>query len=128
MRLAPLFLSTMVLWASAAYPCADDDDHHGSHHGNNKGHGGKHAERHEESHQVSISSKSDTLSGTVTMNVAGMMCSSCREKLEAAVKKIPEVASVTADVKKKTMTVTLNTNLARATLEAAITDAGFSPR
>ena len=122
MRLAPLFLSTMVLWASAAYPCLDDP-----HHGKSKNRRGIAAEKHKENHQVSISSKSDTLSGTVTMNVAGMMCSSCREKLEAAVKKIPEVASVVADVKKKTMTVTLNANLARTALEAAITDAGFTP-
>ena len=127
MRLSTLFLSTMVLWASAAYPCADDDDHHGSHHGKSKNRGSKSAERHEENHQVSISSKSDILSETVAMNVAGMKCLSCREKLEAAVKKIPEVSSVVADVKKKTMTVTLNANLARATLEAAITDAGFTP-
>lgn len=129
-----IFIMAIALaWGGHSYACDDDhhhgDDHHSrSHHGRHGRHNDNHSPRHDENHEVSISSKSNTLSGTVTMGVTGMMCSSCREKLEAAIKKIPEVATVQADVKAKTLTVTLKASLARSALESAIKDAGFSPR
>jgi copper chaperone CopZ len=88
----------------------------------------KHVDNHDEIHKVSLSTKTGSISGTVQLGVNGMMCSSCRDKLETSVKSIPEVASVTADVKSKTMTITLSAPISRLALEQKIKNAGFNPQ
>lgn len=129
MRIKILLTSFALSVSSAGLSCDNDDsDHHGR--------GGHHSEHHSEHHSskkhadehaVSIQADSESLTGEVSMKVAGMMCSSCREKLEAAVKKLPEVASVKADTKTKIMTVTLKSPLAKSVLTQTVKDAGFNP-
>ena len=79
----------------------------------------------DDKHSVAINSSDMSLSGTITVTVAGMMCASCRGKLESAVRKIPEVSNVTADLKTKTMRISLAAPIAREALESAVRHAGF---
>jgi copper chaperone CopZ len=80
----------------------------------------------EDEHSAWLSQEDQTLTGTVSMHVAGMMCSSCRTKLEGAIKKLPEIDTVMINLKNKSMTLALKSPLPRGKLSQAMTAAGFS--
>ena len=76
MRFSLLVTSVSLAFSSAAFACEDDES---GHHGKAKGaHKKDHhtSQKHDDEHAVSIQSDAESLSGEVSMKVAGMMCSS----------------------------------------------------
>jgi copper chaperone CopZ len=121
--------------SSASFACDEDHEtNHGASHG--KHHHGlgtatadsskKASAGDEDEHHVSINTEGETLTGHVSMHVSGMMCTSCRAKLETAIKKLPEVESVSANLKEKSMSLTMKSPLARIKLSQALTKVGFN--
>lgn len=134
-RIVSILISTLFFnLATTSFACLDEEDAK-----NPKKKSGHHSTKSRDvkamptpdegpdSHAVKIDTVSDIIKGSVSLEVNGMRCSSCKEKLEAAIKKLPEVESVTANVKEKSLTLILKSDLAKATLAKAIQDAGFSP-
>ena len=63
---------------------------------------------------------------THTLNVEGMACPKCSARVEAALKAIKGVKTVTVDLAAKTVTVTATEAVTPTTLSSAITEAGYT--
>ena len=61
-----------------------------------------------------------------TMQINGMMCNHCKQRVEQALKAVPGVTDAVADVEKKTATVTGDAD--HAALIAAVENAGYKAK
>lgn len=61
----------------------------------------------------------------IKLNVEGMMCSGCENRVQNSLKTIEGVTDVLASHTNKTVTVTTNGNVDKAVLKEAIEDLGY---
>lgn len=64
-------------------------------------------------------------SETIDLNVAGMTCGGCEQSIARALSLLDEVESVEADFTTGRVHVTTTAPVERASLEAAVEDAGY---
>ena len=62
----------------------------------------------------------------IIINVEGMMCGGCENRVQNALKNIDGVEKVVANHKKGTVTVTLNSEVEETVLKERIEDIGFN--
>ena len=120
--LSGLFVSGFAI-ASNSFACDEEEAHHS--HGSHKSSATRDKTPENDHHSVWLANEDEMLSGLVSLHVVGMICSSCRAKLEASIKKIPEINTVTISLKNKSMELVFKTPLPRSSLVLAITNAGF---
>lgn len=73
-----------------------------------------------------VSTASLATTHTVTLDVPGMTCPTCPITIKKSLRKIDGVGAITADVEKKTVTVTYDdTKTQPAALTRATADAGY---
>lgn len=68
------------------------------------------------------------MSPTATYTVDGMTCDHCVRAVTGEVKQIPGVADVAVDLASGTVTVTSDTDLDTAAVQAAVEEAGYELR
>ncbi|MBO5755451.1 MAG: heavy-metal-associated domain-containing protein [Clostridia bacterium] len=68
--------------------------------------------------------KKETL--TTTLTVEGMMCNMCKAHVEKALNALKGVASATADVAAKSVTVVHTEKVTPDAMKAAVTEAGYT--
>lgn len=61
----------------------------------------------------------------IILNVEGMVCNGCENRVKNAVETIDEVSSVVADHQTGTVIITLNKEIEKSKLEEKIEDIGF---
>lgn len=61
----------------------------------------------------------------IKLNVEGMTCGGCENRIKNALSEIEGVESVTANHETKEVTITLNAEVEEDTLKETITDLGF---
>ena len=61
----------------------------------------------------------------IKLNVEGMTCGGCENRIKNALSEIEGVESVTANHETKEVTITLNAEVEEETLKETITDLGF---
>lgn len=91
-----LFVSGFAI-ASISFACDEEEAHHS--HGSHKSSATRDKTPENDHHSVWLANEDEMLSGLVSLHVVGMICSSCRAKLEASIKKIPEINTVTISLK-----------------------------
>ncbi len=62
----------------------------------------------------------------IILNVEGMVCNGCENRVKNAVESIDEVESVIADYQAGTVTVTFNQEIEKSKIEEKIEDIGFT--
>lgn len=61
------------------------------------------------------------------MTVNGMHCEHCKNRVESLLKEFDGVKTAKVDLEKKTVTISLKSEISDETLENAVKEAGFEP-
>ena len=61
------------------------------------------------------------------MTVNGMHCEHCKNRVESLLKEFDSVKTAKVDLEKKTVTISLKSEISDETLENAVKEAGFEP-
>lgn len=61
------------------------------------------------------------------MTVNGMHCEHCKNRVESLLKEFDGIKTAKVDLEKKTVTISLKSEISDETLENAVKEAGFEP-